>query len=322
MTKPARSDSAPTGAGHDADSARPRFADRLSSALTRTGTPVCVGLDPVYEKLPIAVAGGHADACSAIEAFCIGILDAVAGLVPIVKMQSACFERYGSAGVAVLERVCEHARRDGLLTILDAKRGDIGISAAHYAAAAAEMGVDAVTVSPYLGLEPLTPFLEEGLGIFVLVRTSNPESESIQSPGLATGGTVAEMVAERVAAFGRGYLGGAGLSERGLSEVGAVVGATKASDASSLRERMPDQVFLVPGIGAQGGSVEDALGLARRDGTGEPIRDPARAGLLLTASRSILYPARAGEMGSDWARASRDAACELIGQVRGVLDAG
>ncbi|VAX40747.1 Orotidine 5'-phosphate decarboxylase, partial [hydrothermal vent metagenome] len=111
------------------------FADRLARAMDRAGSPACVGLDPVFERLPEAVRAAHQDPTQAIEAFCTGVIDAVAGEVGVVKPQSACFERYGSAGVRALEQTVAHAKNAGLVVILDAKRGDIGISAAHYAAA-------------------------------------------------------------------------------------------------------------------------------------------------------------------------------------------
>ncbi len=293
-----------------------RFADRLAAALDRSGSPVCVGLDPVLERLPDAVRTGRTEPARAISAFCCGVIDAVADHVGVVKPQSACFERFGSAGVRALEATCAHARARGLVVILDAKRGDIGVSAQHYAAAAVGMGADAITVNAYLGPSTVEPYLDAGLGVFVLVRTSNPDSDAVQSvplvgdvgDGLAAR-TVAEMMATHVHTLGRARLG-----DVGLSDVGAVVGATKAADGKRLRERMPDQVFLIPGYGAQGGSAEDVRAMLR------PGRAAAgTCGVVVNASRSVLYPATETAQPSDWQHAIADAARAFATDVGSIL---
>lgn len=234
----------------------------------------------------------------------MGVLEAVAGAVPCVKPQLACFERYGSGGVAVYERVVDHAKRLGLLVIADAKRGDIGISAAHYAEALLAGGhaADAVTVNPYLGPDTLEPFVDTAAshdaGVFVLVRTSNPGSDALQSREIVDGRTVAEAVADTVTQLGAAHAG-----SHGYSHVGAVVGATKPADAAALRARMPHALFLVPGFGAQGGSAQDVRACFKPDGTGAVI----------TASRSVIYaPPRVGEA---WDGAVRRAAEALRDQV-------
>lgn len=281
------------------------FADRLDSAMSRAGSPVCVGLDPVLESLPRAVRDHHPDAPSAIEAFSVRVLEAVAPSAAVVKLQSACYERYGSAGFAALERVAVRARELGLLVILDAKRGDIGISASHYAAAAAYLGADAVTVNGYLGPSGVEPFLAAGLGVFVLVRTSNPDSDTVQSREMRDGGTVAGLMAGLVAGLGRDRVG-----RSGLSSVGAVVGATKAADGRALRALMPDQPFLVPGYGAQGGTADDIRALLR----------PAGApGVVVTASRSVIYAKPEGREAWDAAvsRAAAAMAAEVAATVGG-----
>jgi len=235
-------------------------------------------------------------------------VEAVADVVPAVKLQSACFERYGAPGWAALELAGAEARERGLLVILDAKRGDIGISATHYAAAAAALGAHALTVNAYLGPETVEPYLEAGLGVFVLVRTSNPDSDAVQSSPLEDGRTVAEMMADLVTTLGASRRG-----ERGLSDVGAVVAATKPADAASLRARMPDTPFLVPGFGAQGGSSETIRGLRRPAGDG---------GLLVSASRSVIYPdaARPDTAGrpvqDDWREQVRAAARSMAASLQ------
>jgi orotidine-5'-phosphate decarboxylase len=285
------------------------FADRLAHAIDRVGSPVCVGLDPVLEKLPEAVRSGAVEPVEALSGFCHGVLEAVAGLAPAVKLQSACFERFGDAGLLLLRELVEASRALGLISVLDAKRGDIGISAEHYAAAAFDhLGADALTVSGYLGPDTLEAFVRPGAGLFVLVRTSNPGSDAVQSLPLADGRTVAEMMADHVRTLGARHLGASG-----LSGVGAVVAATKPGDGPALRARMPDQVFLVPGYGAQGGTPEDLRGMLRSGG-----RSPGHAGVLVTASRSVIYPGDAGPR-QGWQDRVRSAAGALAREIAGVV---
>ncbi|MEO1008194.1 MAG: orotidine-5'-phosphate decarboxylase [Planctomycetota bacterium] len=263
---------------HEDDSAAGGFEAVLHAAVRRCGAPLCVGLDPVPDRLPAAVA--DTSGTEAIEAFCRGVVEAVAPHAAAIKPQSACFERFGSRGVAVLERCVAHAHDAGLAVLLDAKRGDIDVSARHYAEAASSLGAHAITVQPYLGMAAIVPYLDAGLSVFVLVRTSNPDSAAIQAAPLRDGGTVAGHVAELVAELGHTRGG-----------VHAVVGATQAQEAETLRGRMPEQIFLLPGVGAQGGSIADALRFAA------PGPDPR---LLPTASRSIIYPDTApGEAWTD-----------------------
>src|SRR5262245_47993805 len=262
---------------------RSHFADRLHAAINRCASPVCVGLDPVLESLPEEVRARHHEPVAAISEFCRGVLRAVAPpgkpMVPAVKFQSACFERYGSRGLAVLEEQVVAAVGLGLVVVWDAKRGDIATSASHYAAAAKRLKADAITVSAYLGASGVAPFLDAGLGVFALVRTSNPDSDAVQGQRLEDGRSVGEMMAAHVAELGSLRLGSSG-----LSALGAVLGATKASEASALRTLMPRQIFLVPGYGAQGGTAEDIRAMLRPG-----AKSPGGAGVLVTASRSIIY---------------------------------
>ncbi|MEO1237224.1 MAG: orotidine-5'-phosphate decarboxylase, partial [Planctomycetota bacterium] len=208
----------------------------------------------------------------------------------------------------------DHAGEAGLFVVGDAKRGDIGTSSAHYAAGLlvgeddGAVGCDALTVSPYLGADALEPFVKAaaatGRGLFALVRTSNPGGDALQGLRLDDGRTVAEAVADVVADLGCGHLGASG-----YSLLGAVVGATKPEDAASLRQRMPQQVFLVPGFGAQGGTADDVRACFKPDGTGA----------LVTASRSVLYAYNPAD--DDWPDAVAAAAVELKREVREVLTA-
>lgn len=282
------------------------FADRLLEACKTKGAPVCVGLDPVLERLPDAI--DKADPVSAILSFSLGVIDAVAEVVPAVKPQSACFERYGAPGVAAYHQVVAHAKSAGVIVVGDAKRGDIGTSSAHYAAGllAEPHGCDSLTVNGYLGGDGLDPFQQiaqaQGKGLFVLVRTSNPGGDAIQSLQLKDGRTVAEAVGDVVAELGSSCVG-----ECGYSNVGMVVGATKPDDASKLRQRYPQQIFLVPGFGAQGGGAEDVKACFKPDGTGA----------LITASRSVIYAF--AQDARDWQQGIASSAKQLRDDVTAIL---
>lgn len=287
------------------------FADRLLAACKDKGAPVCVGLDPVLDRLPDAI--DKSDPANAIEQFCLGVIDAVAEMVPAVKPQAACFERYGAPGVAVYHKVVRHAKDAGLIVVGDAKRGDIGTSSAHYAAGLLSDefnsggGCDALTVNGYLGGDGLEPFMQvaesEGKSLFVLVRTSNPGGDAIQSLELKDGRTVSEAVGDVVAERGSRCVG-----ESGYSNVGMVVGATKPEDAARLRERYPQQLFLVPGFGAQGGGADDVKACFKPDGTGA----------LITASRSVIYAFGQGDR--HWRESVSQAAAKLRDDIAAILN--
>jgi orotidine-5'-phosphate decarboxylase len=274
------------------------FADRLNTALRRKGNAVCVGLDPRWESLPEEVRSRHGAAdltavAAAYEEFCVRVLDVVAPLVAVVKPQMAFFETCGPAGLVALQNVLRHARRQGLLTILDGKRNDIASTAAAYADAAFGVTVagrvhpvwdaDAVTVNGYLGRDAVEPFLQSarrsGRGVFVLVRTSNPGAGQFQD--LASGGRpLFEHVGEAVREWTRANLG-----QTGFGDVGAVVGATYPAEMARLRELLPEVFFLVPGFGAQGAGAADTAAAFRADGLGAVVN----------SSRGILFPFRPDE---------------------------
>ncbi len=254
---------------------------------------------------------GHADGAlsaaqrtaSAVEHHCRGLIDAVAPACVAVKPQLACFERLGAPGRTALEAVTGHARAAGLLAIADAKRGDIDVSARAYAQAlfgglqtpfgeVPGLGMDLATVNPLMGIDAVEPFVSVARvahsGVLLLVRTSNPGAADIEDLQLTSGGTVWERLAAIVDELGR-----PGVGECGLSDVGAVVGATAPGHIARARELMPNAVFLLPGVGAQGGRVEDL----------QPAFAPGRAGGLVTASRSIASAHTAS--GGDPAAAAR-----------------
>jgi orotidine-5'-phosphate decarboxylase len=251
---------------------------------------------------------GRAEAASACARFCCGLIDAVAPYVVAVKPQVACFEALGADGFAALERVCGYAREAGLLVVADGKRGDIGSTARAYATAfleprpAAEGGgpplADALTVNTYLGLDSVEPFLQacrlHGAGLFCLVRTSNAGAADVQELTLSDGRRVWHQVAELVAEWGADLVG-----ERGLSSVGAVVGATVPRAVAEARRLLPQSVLLLPGVGAQGATPAD---VARAFTSG-----PASA--LVTVSRSVIYAYRGGD--ADWRVAAAAEAARL-----------
>jgi orotidine-5'-phosphate decarboxylase len=247
-------------------------------------------LDPDPARLwPQATAAAPADrspperAAAAVVAHCMAAIDAAGPACVAVKPQLACFERLGAAGWRALQATVEHARERGLIVLADAKRGDIDVSAAAYAqalagetptpfGAVAGLGADAYTVSPYMGLDTLQALRAPDAGMFVLVRTSNPGAVDVEDLQTTTGERVWEHVARLVDG-----LGTAGPAS-GLHDVGAVVGATAPEHLARARELMPRTPFLLPGIGAQGGRVEDLA----------PAFAPGRAAGLVTASRAIV----------------------------------
>ncbi len=261
------------------------FCRQLGEAWDRNDSLVCVGLDPEIERFPGTIAARP----SPIFQFNKAIIDATADLVCAYKPQFAHYAAYEAEDQ--LERTIEyvHHRYPGIPVILDAKRGDVGNTAKRYAIEAFERyGADAVTVNPYLGFDSLEPFLEyEDRGTIVLCRTSNPGARDLQD--LPVGGgrklyqAVAELAATRWNARGNCAL---------------VVGATYPEELAEVREIAGDMPLLVPGVGAQGGDVERAVGCGQtRSG----------AGLIVSSSRAILY----ASSGADFAPAARAATLSL-----------
>ena len=288
------------------------FADRLGQAVERKRSQLVVGLDPRLDLLPMELRGeavlGRAAGASAVARFCKGIVDAVGPYVVAVKPQSAFFEALGSDGIRALEEVSDYARSSGLLVVLDAKRGDIGSTARAYAAAYLEPRngqgpiADAMTVSAFLGHDSVEPFLaacrRHGSGVFLLVRTSNSGAADVQDLVLSDGRPLWQYLAALVHEWGQPLVG-----ERGMSSVGAVVGATYPRAVSEARKLMPQAPMLLPGIGAQGATPAD---VARAFTSG-----PASA--LVNASRSVIYAFR-GQSG-DWRTVAAAEAARLRREV-------
>ncbi|MGD9697280.1 MAG: orotidine-5'-phosphate decarboxylase [Thermoleophilia bacterium] len=275
-------------------SAAESFGGRLSAAVVARGSQIVLGLDPDPARVPGGAEGARA--------FCRRAIAAAGPACVAVKIQLACFERFGTAGWDAFERVAAAAADAGLLVIADAKRGDFDVTSRAYAEAFLRSPIDALTVNPMLGSDAVAPFVEaageRGRGIFVLVRTSNPGAVELQDLPLASGGLWHEEVARLVARWGRPSVDGSG-----LSAVGAVIGATVPERMAPLRDLMPHQAFLIPGVGAQGGRAED-LG---------PAFGGRAAGALVAASRSIIFaesPRRAAEAlrGAVWSAYEGDGA--------------
>jgi orotidine-5'-phosphate decarboxylase len=296
------------------------FGERLAARVVERQSQLVLGLDPDPLRLwprALELAGGAgnppappaARAALAVAIHCTLAIEAAGEQCVAVKLQVACFERLGAPGWAALSEVAQRAREHGLLVIADAKRGDIDVSATAYAqaflgetstpfGAVPGLGADALTVNPLLGADSLQPFVAaarpRGCGLFVLARTSNPGAADIQERELSDGGSVSELAARLVTELGRD-----GVGDSGLSDVGAVVGATAPQRLERMRELMPAAVFLLPGVGAQGGRVDDLAAAFT----------PGPAGGLVSASRGIVD---AGEKtGGDPAGAARAQAQKL-----------
>jgi orotidine-5'-phosphate decarboxylase len=271
---------------------------------------IVLGVDPDPSALwpPAGLDNGHPDrqpssqgdlgalepAAAAVLAHCRALIDATAEACVAVKLQLARFEALGATGWRAMRIVAAHARQRGLLVIADGKRGDIDVSAAAYASALfggldtpfgwiEGLEADLITVNPLLGRDAIRPFVSAaraaGAGVLVLVRTSNPSATDIEDLELRGGGTVWERVAMIV-----DELGAEGVGEAGLSDVGAVLGATEPAHLTRARELMGSAIFLLPGVGAQGGRVEDLTAAFL----------PGRAAGLIAASRAIADAHRRG----------------------------
>ncbi|MBJ7471508.1 MAG: orotidine-5'-phosphate decarboxylase [Solirubrobacteraceae bacterium] len=309
----------------------PPFGDRLAAAADRRGTPLVLGLDPDPARLwpgitpsgddPAATSLGlqaalahegtrpGALAALAVYEHCRQVIEATAHSCVAVKLQVASFERLGPAGWQTLHAVAQLVRDADLLLIADAKRGDIDVTAESYAAALFDgtetpwgwvpgLGADAVTVNPLMGHDAIQPFLDRaravGGGIFVLVRTSNPGAADFQEQRLASGEPLWQRIAGQVAALDSG--------KGALADAGAVCGATVPERVAELRQLMPRAPFLLPGVGAQGGTI-DGLRAAFAPGLG---------GGLVTVSRGLV---RAHETSGD-----HDAAAAAASAARDLRD--
>ncbi|MCP4657624.1 MAG: orotidine-5'-phosphate decarboxylase [bacterium] len=294
------------------------FADDLVRCLRRLGHPLCVGLDPHLDRIPALFRTGSMTprdprTSAAVERFLKAVVDRVAGRVGIVKPQIAFFECLGWRGLQALEAVVGHARAAGLRILLDAKRGDIGSTAAGYAAAYfgadSALGVDALTVNPYLGGDSLEPFVDRarrgGFGLFVVVRSSNPGAGDLQEQPIAGRGKLYEVVADLLSAPSSAMRG----PLTGWSSLGVVVGASSPEASARIRELLPHSLFLVPGYGAQGGGATAAVhGFVA--GPGGRLE-----GGLVSSSRGIVFPEGSHSDAAGWERTIDEAVARATGEL-------
>ena len=277
------------------------FRSRLIASTETRNSWLCVGLDPVKERLPENIP----DSPAGVREFCTAIIEATAPYACAYKPNIAFFEALGRDGWDVLGEVID-AVPDDIPVILDAKRGDIGNTAERYAEAYyGVLDVDAVTVNPYMGWDAVKPFAEwPGKAAIVLCLTSNPAASEIQmmtvQEELYTPETALEMRYEPL------YLQMARIIHGWGASCGLVVGATKASHLKDVRSVAPDEVLLIPGVGAQGGDLEKSVRYGSWEGGG---------GALINASRSILY----ASSGDDFAEAAAEAADELRSGIQDAL---
>ena len=299
--------------------------DVLLERIDALRNPTVVGLDPTLEMIPaylreekFAELGKTPEAVAEMFlAFNEGIMKAVQDIVPAVKPQIAFYERYGLAGLAAYEKTCAMAQKMGFVVIGDIKRGDIGSTAAAYAAHIGGTEIDGehmdlwhedyVTVNPYLGVDGIKPFVDEcnkhNKGIFVLVKTSNPSSSQLQDL-LVDGKPVYLHMAALVEEWGQAAMG-----SKGYSRVGAVIGATHREQGAAARAAMPHTFFLVPGYGAQGGTAEDIRGFFDTDGRGCIVN--SSRGIIAAWKKSDKYGER------NFAEAARDAALAMQKDIMG-----
>lgn len=313
----------------------------MTEATLKKGAAVCVGFDPLIQRIPRAICDefhtdeirdrdtwGRAERealANAILAYGRGVIDAVAPVVPVIKINIAFFEPYYAEGIRAYYQMVKYAQDAGLLVIGDIKRADIGHSTVQYAEAHVggadpdpSEGLalpDAVTVNPYFGYDAIQPFVDaardRGRGLFVLVQTSNESAAEVQGAMLANQTTLMHHVAELVQGWAsdRSLIG-----ESGYSCIGAVVSPRDVDVSRDLREMMPNCIFLVPGFGAQGRTAEEVSTCFKDDGTGA----------IVSASRSVIYAYenvryQGSCSGSAWTNCVSKAAVDLVTSVRTVL---
>jgi len=289
------------------------FGDRLVEAVKSKRTPLIVGLDPVYSRLPSAITSqkdlnDEFDADAAVDAifdYCTQVLRVVAPMVPAVKINIAFFERYLWEGIETYYALVSEANELGLEVIGDVKRGDVGHTAEAYAAAHLEnpeltgledtLAPDAITVNGFAGAEGIEPFADvatkNGKGVFVWVRSSNPGAAVIQDCACGDGQKMYEKLAAVVAEIANKP---ERIGKTGYSNIGMVVGGTSPDETTALRKKYDKVWFLVPGYGSQGASAADCIRFCKKDGSGA----------LINASRSIIYayenPKYKDQLGDNW----------------------
>lgn len=304
------------------------FGDRMCQAVKAKSTPLVVGIDPVYSRLPVQIRehrtmNDENDIGAAIDAifdFSTRVIRIVAPIVPAVKINIAYFEKYLWEGIETYYSLISEADALGVETIGDVKRGDIGHTATSYAKAHLEnpefaglediITPDAITINGFAGTDGILPFADvandQGKGVFVWVRASNPSAAEIQDFADASGKKMYEVLADQVGLIAAQPKR---IGSEGYSNVGMVVGGTAPEATKSLRQKFPNTWFLVPGYGSQGATAEDCLRFCNDDGMGA----------LINASRSILYAYEKDEykeqFGDNWEKCIEQAAIDAKAEI-------
>lgn len=291
--------------------------DKLINQIEQKQNPACVGLDPGADLADLTDSAGLADLVDlttkdGIIAFNSAIIEAIYDIVPAVKPQIAFYERLGPHGLEAYAETVKLAKAKGLIVIGDIKRGDIASTAQAYADAhlgPSPFEVDFATINPYLGRDSAQPFLDNcrkyDKGLFVLVKTSNAGSADFQDLRLACGNPLYKVVGDVVEEWGLDLVG-----RNGYSAVGAVVGATHPEILKKMRQSLPRTFFLVPGFGAQGGTVSDIAEAFDLQGKGAVINSSRG---IIAAYKNEKYK------GLDFAQAAREAALEMRNELRSIL---
>ncbi|MBR4135657.1 MAG: orotidine-5'-phosphate decarboxylase [Bacteroidales bacterium] len=275
--------------------------DKLFDSVAEKGH-VCIGLDTDYSYLPPAMATRYPDVADGLFQFNKAIIDKTLDVAACYKVQIAYYESFGIQGLVAYARTLSYLRQRGAIIIADIKRGDIAKTAEMYAKAhfTGEFEADFITLSPYMGLDSLSPYLpylkDHGKGVFVLIRTSNEGAKDIEYLPLEDGRRVYHAVGEKLNSLGKEFIG-----HCGYSAIGGVMGCTHADEAAEIREQLDSTFFLIPGYGAQGGKAEDIARYLHQGNGG-----------VVNSSRGILLAYRKQEHGEeDFAACSRAEAIRM-----------
>jgi orotidine-5'-phosphate decarboxylase len=277
------------------------FNTRLTKQIDEKKSCLMLGLDPVWEKIPAHLKGfsqenfSNEKKAEIIEQFCREILLASREFICGIKIQMAYFEIFGGAGIVAVENLLQLAKKYNLITMIDGKRGDIGTTSEAYAQAYLQNGsslqADCTTVNPFLGSDGVLPFCqkakENGQGIFVLLKTSNPSAQELQP-----------LIIDKLIELAKEWqLAIDNFPGKNFSALGVVVGATNSQELKSLQQKLPQTWFLTPGVGAQGGDLSVVL----------KLRNEQKHGVIIPVSRSVLY----ADDGEDFAKSASDVLAEM-----------
>ncbi|MEX1375954.1 MAG: orotidine-5'-phosphate decarboxylase [Eubacteriales bacterium] len=291
------------------------ITDKLIDKIIETNAPICVGLDTHLGVMPASyiknVDVSDLSKCAdKIFEYNKILIDKLADIIPSVKLQNAYYEMYGIAGIEAYAKTIEYAHSANMIVIADVKRGDIGSTCTAYADAhlgKALFNADFMTVNPYFGTDGMQPFLdkciEDDKGLFVLVKTSNPSSSELQDLMTDDGSKIYEKCADLVIKWGNTA------GKHGYNSIGAVVGATHKEEGISLRKKMKNTFFLIPGYGAQGAAADDIAGMFDKNGVGG----------IVNSSRGIIGAWKKAET-DDFAQSAYDATVSMIESIDKALN--